>query len=94
MPTPNPLDVLGGEDNLRLMCGVENFLRSKGGSWAYFELNHLAVQIFLREPGFYGIYGIFIQDTRRGRVVVNESYQTPEQTREAFEEYSGYSLSF
>jgi hypothetical protein len=91
MSTSDLFDVFGGEDNLRLMCEAENFRRSKGGSWACFELNHLWVQICLREPG---VYGIFIQDTRRGRVVVNESYMTPEQTRGAFEEYTGYSLSF
>lgn len=91
MSTSDLFDVFGGEDNLRLMCGAENFRGSAGGDWACFELNHLMVQLFHREPGH---YGLFIKHIGVGRVVVNESYLTPEQTREAFEGYSGYSLSF
>lgn len=91
MNTSDLFDVLGGEDNLRLMCGVENLRRSAEGGWACFELNHLYVQLFLIDPGF---YGLLIKHIGRMRVVVNESYMTPEQTRKAFEEYTGYSLSF
>ena len=91
MSTSDLFDVFGGEDNLRLMCGVENFCRSAGGSWACFELNSLRVNLSLIEPG---LYGLFIKHIGRMRVVVNEQYLTPEQTREAFEKYTGYSLSF
>ena len=91
MSIPDLLDVLGGEDNLKLMCGAENFLKNAEGSWACFEFNFLMVNLFLIEPCF---YGLFIKHIGEMRVVVNEQYLTPEQTREAFEEYTGYSLSF
>lgn len=91
MSTSDPLDVFGGEDNLRLMCGAENFRRTAGGGLACFEFNFLMVQIFVIEPDF---YGLLIRHIGKMRVVLNESYLTHEQTREAFEEYTGYSLSF
>ena len=84
-------DVFGGRDNLRLMCGAKDFQMGVGGDWACFDFDLYRVDFHVNPLPY---YGMSIKEIGRGRVVFDGYYLTLEQTREAFEEYTGHSLSF
>lgn len=67
MSTSDLFDVFGGEDNLRLMCGAENFQSGVEGDWACFDFDLYRVDLVVNGPWY---YGMFIKEIGRGGVVL------------------------
>ena len=89
METNDLLDVFGGQDNLRLMCGAIRFRYGKGRV-SFWVGDHI---VRLRKEG--GDYLTFQVQVRKTCIPLCE-YTTmcPEIIRAEFERYTGYALSF
>lgn len=90
METNDLLDVFGGRDNLRLMCGAKRFRVTGGECRVSFWVGDYIVR--LQKGNIY--YTIQIQ-VRKARITLCEwTTLWPESIREEFERYTGYALSF
>lgn len=88
METNNLLEVFGGRDNLRLMCGAKRF-RYGEGRVSFWVGDYI---VWLHKGSLY--YSLHVQ-VRMTRITMCEyTVLWPEAIREAFERYTGYSLSF
>lgn len=90
METDDLLEVFGGRDNLRLMCGAIRFRVTGGGCRVSFWVGDYIVR--LKKGGIY--YTLQVQ-VRKTRITMCEyTILWPEVIRAAFERYTGYVLSF
>ena len=88
METDDLLEVFGGRENLRLMCGATRFRYGKGRVSFWVGENIVRLR---RVERFY----ILLVQERRTRITLCQYTSTwSEVIRERFERYSGYSLSF
>ena len=83
-------DVLGGRDNLRLMCEAEGFYEYKVRGLVRFTVGgkHVCLSSCI------GGYGIYVYDMETGTMTQEGLAKDAEEVRELFERYTGYSLSF
>ena len=88
METNDLLDVFGGRDNLRLMCGAKRF-RYGEGRVSFWVGDHI---VRLHKGGDYRTLQV---QERKTRITLCE-YTTlwPSAIRDRFERYTGYALSF
>jgi hypothetical protein len=82
------LDVFGGQDNLRLMCGAKRFRYGRGrvSFWVGEDI------VRLKKGGIYYTLQVQCRKTCQTRSMYSTLW--PGVVRQKFEHYSGYSLSF
>ena len=83
-------DVLGGRDNLRLMCEAEGFYVNEEREFVRFTMDGKHVWL----TKCFGGYGISIWSIEAKTMMLEEVAETEIEARRLFERYTGYSLSF
>lgn len=84
------LDVLGGRDNLRLMCEAEGFYVDKMKEFVRFTMKGKYVWL----TKCLGGYGIYIWSIEAKTMILEEVAETEIEARRLFERYTNHSLSF
>jgi hypothetical protein len=94
METNDLLEVFGGQDNLRLMCGATRFHKEARNCMS-FHVGTYKIRIEIKTKGGVAILyylDIFEEGSRK---TVGHSYTTyPDHVRDRFEHHTGYTLSF
>ena len=88
METNDLLEVFGGRDNLRLMCGAIRFRYGKGR--VSFWVSEHIVRLHKRES----FYIVQVQVRKTRIPLCDYTSICPEVIRDRFERYTGYVLSF
>jgi hypothetical protein len=90
METDDLLEVFGGRDNLRLMCGAKRFRVTGGGCRVSFWVGDDIVR--LQKGGIY--YTIQVQVRKTSENKWRYCTLWPSVIRDMFEQCTGYALSF
>jgi hypothetical protein len=85
------LEVFGGQDNLRLMCGATRF-RKEARNRISFRVDKYLVSLVIAEG--VSVYVLKIFDEISGVTVGHACAAFPDRVRYYFEHHTGYSLSF
>lgn len=83
-------DILGGQDNLRLMCEAGEFYVNEARGFVRFTMDGKYVWVTMCLGGF----AIYIWDVKTKNMVLEEVARTERETRRLFERYTGHSLNF
>ena len=89
------LEVFGGRDNLRLMCGATRFRKEARNRISFrFDTYRIKLTITVSMNLTVVAYRLEIFDVVSGLMVGHAYTIDKDLVRERFEEYTGYSLSF
>jgi hypothetical protein len=83
-------DILGGRNNLRLMCEAEEFYEHKERGFVRFMMGGKYIWL----TNCIGGYAIYVWDIETKMMMLEEVAETEIEARRLFERYTGHSLSF
>jgi hypothetical protein len=94
METNYLLEVFGGQDILRLMCGATRFHKESRNSMS-FHVGTYKIRVKIKtRRGVAILYYLDIFEGGSGKTVGHAYTTCPDRVRDRFEHHTGYALSF